>query len=35
MARNNTGTVEQTASAAHDLKDLADGLSRLVGRFKV
>jgi methyl-accepting chemotaxis protein len=35
MARNNTGTVEQTATAAHDLKDLADGLSKLVGRFKV
>ncbi len=35
MARNNTGTVEQTAAAAHDLKDLADGLSKLVGRFKV
>ena len=35
MARNNTGTVEQTASAAHDLKALADGLGALVGRFKV
>ena len=35
MARNNTGTVEQTASAAHDLKGLADGLGALVGRFKV
>ncbi len=35
MARNNTGAVEQTADAAHDLKRLADGLSTLVGRFKV
>ena len=35
MARNNTGAVEQTAGAAHDLKRLADGLSTLVGRFKV
>jgi len=35
MARENTGTVEQTAGAAHDLKQLADGLSNLVGRFKV
>lgn len=35
MARENTGTVEQTAGAAHDLKQLAEGLSTLVGRFKV
>ncbi len=35
MARENSGTVEQTASAAHDLKHLAEGLSTLVGRFKV
>lgn len=35
MARDNTGAVEQTASAAHDLKRLAEGLSTLVGRFKV
>jgi len=35
MARENTGTVEQTAEAAHDLKTLADGLESMVGRFKV
>ena len=35
MARDNTGTVEQTANAAHDLRRLADGLAALVGRFKV
>ena len=35
MARNNTGAVEQTAGAAHDLKRLAEGLANLVGRFKV
>ncbi len=35
MARENSGTVEQTAGAAHDLKRLADGLAGLVGRFKV
>jgi methyl-accepting chemotaxis protein len=35
MARENSGTVEQTAGAAHDLKGLADGLASLVGRFKV
>lgn len=35
MARENSGTVEQTAGAAHDLKRLADGLATLVGRFKV
>ncbi|MGE5491291.1 MAG: methyl-accepting chemotaxis protein [Actinomycetota bacterium] len=35
MARNNTGAVEQTAGAAHDLKSLADGLQSMVGRFKV
>ncbi|MCA1938799.1 MAG: methyl-accepting chemotaxis protein [Dechloromonas sp.] len=35
MARSNTGAVEQTAGAAHDLKRLADGLANLVGRFKV
>ncbi|WP_367646216.1 methyl-accepting chemotaxis protein [Azonexus fungiphilus] len=35
MARDNTGAVEQTAGAAHDLKRLADGLANLVGRFKV
>jgi methyl-accepting chemotaxis protein len=35
MARDNTGTVEQTAGAAHDLKRLADGLAAMVGRFKV
>ncbi len=35
MARENNGTVEQTAGAAHDLKRLADGLAAMVGRFKV
>jgi methyl-accepting chemotaxis protein len=35
MARQNSGTVEQTAGAAHDLKRLAEGLAALVGRFKV
>ena len=35
MARDNTGAVEQTASAAHDLKRLAEGLAGMVGRFKV
>ena len=35
MARDNTGSVEQTASAAHDLKRLAEGLATMVGRFKV
>jgi methyl-accepting chemotaxis protein len=35
MARENSGTVEQTASAAHDLKRLAESLAALVGRFKV
>ena len=35
MARDNTGTVEQTAGAAHDLKRLAEGLATIVGRFKV
>jgi len=35
MARENSGTVEQTATAAHDLKRLAEGLAALVGRFKV
>lgn len=35
MARDNTGAVEQTAGAAHDLKRLAEGLSTMVGRFKV
>ena len=35
MARENSGTVEQTAGAAHDLKRLAEGLGSLVGRFKV
>ena len=35
MARDNTGTVEQTAGAAHDLKRLAEGLAAMVGRFKV
>lgn len=35
MARDNTGAVEQTASAAHDLKRLAEGLTTMVGRFKV
>ena len=35
MARENSGTVEQTAGAAHDLKRLADSLGSLVGRFKV
>ena len=35
MARDNTGAVEQTASAAHDLKRLAEGLAAMVGRFKV
>jgi len=35
MARDNSSAVEQTASAAHDLKNLADGLAAMVGRFKV
>ena len=35
MARDNSGAVEQTAGAAHDLKNLADGLQNMVGRFKV
>jgi len=35
MARENNGTVEQTANAAHDLERLADGLATMVGRFKV
>ncbi len=35
MARDNHGAVEQTAGAAHDLRQLADGLQNLVGRFKV
>ena len=35
MARDNTGTVEQTAGAAHDVKRLAEGLAAMVGRFKV
>jgi methyl-accepting chemotaxis protein len=35
MARDNNGTVEQTAGAAHDLKQLAEGLASMVGRFKV
>src|SRR5574343_686441 len=35
MARENSGTVEQTAGAAHALKRLAEGLGSLVGRFKV
>jgi len=35
MARENSGTVEHTATAAHDLKRLAEGLASLVGRFKV
>ena len=35
MARDNTGAVEQTACAAHDLKRLAEGLASMVGRFKV
>jgi len=35
MARDNTGAVDQTASAAQDLKHLADGLQKVVGRFKV
>jgi methyl-accepting chemotaxis protein len=35
MARDNTDAVEQTANAAHDLKNLADGLQGMVGRFKV
>jgi methyl-accepting chemotaxis protein len=35
MARDNSGTVEQTAGAAHDLKRLAEGLATMVGRFKV
>ena len=35
MARDNTGSVEQTANAAHDLKRLAEGLATMVGRFKV
>ncbi|UCV14379.1 methyl-accepting chemotaxis protein [Quatrionicoccus australiensis] len=35
MARENNGTVEQTTGAAHDLKRLAEGLTAMVGRFKV
>jgi methyl-accepting chemotaxis protein len=35
MARENNGTVSQTTGAAHNLKQLADGLAALVGRFKV
>ena len=35
MARDNTGAVEQTAGAAHDLRTLADSLQGMVGRFKV
>jgi methyl-accepting chemotaxis protein len=35
MARDNSGTVNQTAGAAHDLKQLAEGLAGMVGRFKV
>ena len=35
MARDNTQAVEQTAGAAHDLKNLANGLQSMVGRFKV
>ncbi|MBS1189430.1 MAG: Histidine kinase, region:Bacterial chemotaxis sensory transducer [Rhodocyclaceae bacterium] len=35
MARDNSGAVEQTAGAAHDLKNLANGLQGMVGRFKV
>ncbi|MGB4467175.1 MAG: methyl-accepting chemotaxis protein [Azovibrio sp.] len=35
MARDNTSAVEETATAADDLKDLADNLQRTVGRFKV
>ena len=35
MARENTGTVEETTGAAHDLKRLAEGLAAMVGRFKV
>ncbi|MEY4592070.1 MAG: hypothetical protein RIR18_965 [Pseudomonadota bacterium] len=34
MARSNTHSVEQTASAARDLQALADGLQNLVHRFK-
>ncbi len=35
MARDNTSSVEETASAADGLKDLADNLQNTVGRFKV
>ncbi len=35
MAHDNATTVEQTTGAAHDLKQLAERLSTLVGRFKV
>jgi methyl-accepting chemotaxis protein len=35
MARDNNNAVEQTANAAHDVKQLAEGLSAMVGRFKV
>ncbi len=35
MARDNTSAVEETATAADDLKDLADNLQRTVSRFKV
>ena len=35
MARGNTMVVEETAGAAHDVKNLADGLQEVVGRFRV
>lgn len=35
MAHDNSTSVEQTTGAAHDLKQLAERLSSLVGRFKV
>ena len=35
MARENSGTLERTADAAHELKQLAERLADLVGRFKV
>lgn len=35
MARDNTQSVEQTAAAAEDMKELADALQQTMGRFKV
>ncbi len=35
LAKENNVAIEQSVLATHDLKRLADGLSKLVGRFKV